>query len=73
MFRQKTCVLLGATDEMGIFIAQQFAMERFNIAFLDSNLEKGNWLKKTLHEKYGVNVFFFHGRFFSEEDLEIFA
>lgn len=73
MFRGKTCVLMGATNTIGRFTAEQFATEECNIAFLDSNLEKGNRLKKLLKDKYGVDVFFFHGKFTSEEDLEIFA
>lgn len=73
MFQGKVCVIVGAAQGIGCRIAEQFAACKCRIAFMDSDKQAGRMLAQRLWESFGTEVFFFHGRTCSEEDLEIFA
>lgn len=73
MFQGKVCVIVGAAQGIGCRIAEQFAACKCRMAFMDSDKQAGRLLAQRLWENFGTEVFFFHGRTCSEEDLEIFA
>ena len=72
MFKGKLCVIVGAVNLKSLIHARHFAKSGCNIAFMDSNKALGVRFADVVKNKYGVKVFFFHGRTSSEEDLDIF-
>lgn len=73
MFNRKICVIVGGAKGKGSSLVEKYAGRRYYIAFMDTDKESGNSLKKKVEEEYGKRVFFFHGSADSEEDLELFA
>lgn len=73
MFNRKICVVVGGAKGKGSSLVEEYAGRSYHIAFMDTDKDSGNSLKKKVEQKYGKKVFFFHGNADSEEDLELFA
>lgn len=73
MLKKRICVVVGGAGGEGSSLVEQYAQRSYNIAFMDTDKESGNSLKRKVEQKYGRKVFFFHGDADSEEDLELFA
>ncbi|HKM03535.1 MAG TPA: SDR family oxidoreductase [Lachnospiraceae bacterium] len=70
---EKLCVVLGGMNDTCISIAKTFAIDKCNIAFMDSNKQVGKEIKNEIEHQYDVKCFFFHGDPESQEDLEFFV
>lgn len=73
MFQKKICVVVGGAKGKGSGLVEKYAGQKYNVAFMDTDKESGNLLKRKIEAEYGRKVFFFHGDAGSEEDLELFA
>ncbi len=71
MFRRGVCIVLGGAGGRGKQCVERCVKCGMNVAFMDINKEAGENLKAKLEQKYGVNVFFFHGDARKEEDREL--
>lgn len=72
MFRRGVGIVLGGAGGIGRQCVEKCVKCGMNVAFMDINKTAGKKLKAMLDEKYGVNVFFFHGDAKKEEDKELF-
>lgn len=73
MPHKKICIVVGGAKGRGSCLVEKYAEQDYTIAFMDTDKESGRSLKEKVEQKYGKNVFFFHGDANSEEDLELFA
>ena len=73
MLHRKICVIVGGAKGKGRRLAEEYAGQKYRIAFMDIDKESGNSLKEKLEGEFGRKVFFFNGNVNSEEDRELFA
>lgn len=72
MFRRGVCIVLGGAGGMGKQCVEKCVKCGINVAFMDIDKTAGKRLKAKLDERYGVDIFFFHGDATKEEDKELF-
>jgi hypothetical protein len=68
----KVCAIKGPAGEQELAELIKFAVDGWIIAFMDSCKEKGEKICSELQEEHNVDVFFYHGRWDEEEDVDIF-
>lgn len=73
MYQDKICVVIRGAEGVGRMAVEKLASEGAVVAFMDMEKEQGIKLRDRMIEKYGGEVFFFHGEAASEEDVEIFT
>ena len=73
MLHRKICVIVGGAKGKGRRLAEEYAGQKYRIAFMDIDKKSGDSLKEKIEGEYGGRVFFFNGNVNSEEDRELFA
>lgn len=66
------CVVLGGANGAGKICIEKCVKYGRRVAFMDIDKAAGTALRRRLIEKYGADIFFFHGDVNVEEDREIF-